>query len=315
MTITTNTTDRKQMVNEISEHLGIPAVYLRTPTYAFQIGKLTVNRDASISADDPADLETIKPLLIEKGYIEAEAPADEEPITDEITPEDSSKEELTESEAPEEIQEQPEPETEQVDDDSISMEISFPYGDNLSMIKNLVFMLYSKQTLLNHSTGNETLKVSDAVIEKLKNEMPETVDSFAALMNDFTKTGDLCGIGFENDQVHIAYGTLPDADWYNAFLHLTQKIMEAAANATRMFPEHQQPESEKYVMRSWLVRMGMGGSEFKSIRNHLLKNLTGHSAFPTEAAAQKHREKYALIRKEQRRAATTETEEVLQNEE
>ena len=133
-------------------------------------------------------------------------------------------------------------------------------------------------------------------------------------MSDFAKTCDLCGIGFENDQVHITYGALPDADWYNAFLLLTQKIMQAAANATRVFPDHQQPESEKYVMRSWLVRLGMGGPEFKGIRNHLLKNLTGHSAFPTEAAAQKHREKYAQIRKEQRKAAASETEEVQQDE-
>ena len=43
MTIITNTTDRKQMVREISEYLGISAVYLRTPTYAFQIGKFKVN--------------------------------------------------------------------------------------------------------------------------------------------------------------------------------------------------------------------------------------------------------------------------------
>lgn len=301
MTITTNTTDRKQMVNEISEHLNIPAVYLRTPTYAFQIGKLMVNRDASISADDPADLEAIKPFLIEKGYIEAEESTDEEPVTaTEELPEAETLEMETAAEEP--IQEQPETAAEEEPNDSISMEISFPYGDNLGMIKNLIFMLYSKQTLLNHSTGNDTLKVSDAVIEKLKNEMPESVDSFASLMNDFSKTGDLRGIEFESDQVHITYGALPDADWYNAFLHLTQKVMQAAANATRVFPDHQQPESEKYVMRSWLVRLGMGGPEFKGIRNRLLKNLTGHSAFPTEAAAQKHREKYAQIRKERQEA-------------
>ena len=79
MTIITNTTDRKQMVREISEHLGIPAVYLRTPTYAFQIGKLTVNRDASISAEETADLDAIRPFLIDKGYIEAVGPHASEP--------------------------------------------------------------------------------------------------------------------------------------------------------------------------------------------------------------------------------------------
>lgn len=305
MTIATNTQDRKQMVNEISEHLGIPAVYLRTPTYAFQIGKLTVNRDASISAEDAADLEAIWPLLIEKGYIEADAAPCEDPAPEQ-EPE----------EHPEETEAEPATEIQKTDDDAddsgseiSKLAIGFPYDDKTpGMLRNLIYILYSKQTLLNHSIGQDCLAISDAVIENLKDSLPETAEDFASHINGYKETGDVKGIEFLDGNVFISYGRIHDPDWYNTFLHLTQKILEAATTATRVFPDHQQPESEKYVMRSWLVRLGMGTAEYKGIRRCLLKNLKGHSAFPSEEAAQRHRDKYAQIRRERREAGETHAE-------
>ena len=176
------------------------------------------------------------------------------------------------------------------------------------MLRNLIYILYSKQTLLNHSIGHDCLAVSDAVIESLKDSMPETTEGFASRMSGYTETGDIKGIEFQDGKVFITYSQTYDRDWYYTFLHLIQKMFEAAATATRVFPDHQQPESEKYVMRSWLVRLGMGTAEYKGIRQRLLKNLKGHSAFPSEEAAQRHRDKYAQIRRERREAGETHAE-------
>ena len=57
------------MVQAISERLGSPAVYLRTPTCAYRIGGLTVERDGSIISDDDALLEALRPMLIERGWL------------------------------------------------------------------------------------------------------------------------------------------------------------------------------------------------------------------------------------------------------
>ena len=176
------------------------------------------------------------------------------------------------------------------------------------MLRNLIYILYSKQTLLNHSIGHDCLAVSDAVIESLKDSMPETTEGFASRMSGYTETGDIKGIEFQDGKVFITYSQTYDRDWYYTFLHLIQKMFEAATTATRVFPDHQQPESEKYVMRSWLVRLGMGTAEYKGIRQRLLKNLKGHSAFPSEEAAQRHRDKYAQIRRERREAGETHAE-------
>lgn len=74
MTIQTQCADRKVMVRGISEHLGLPAVYLRMPSRAYKIGEVTVNQDASVSGERE-DLQAVVEFLLEHGYI-AERPAD-----------------------------------------------------------------------------------------------------------------------------------------------------------------------------------------------------------------------------------------------
>ena len=68
ITIATQCDDRKAMVRRLSEHLQTPAVYLYTPTYAFRIGEITVNRDASVSGEREALLPAAE-CLLENGYI------------------------------------------------------------------------------------------------------------------------------------------------------------------------------------------------------------------------------------------------------
>ena len=61
----------KRQVQAISERLNSPAVYLRAPTYAYRIGGLRVERDGSIVSDDEALRETLRPMLIERGWLTA----------------------------------------------------------------------------------------------------------------------------------------------------------------------------------------------------------------------------------------------------
>ena len=125
MTLQTNPAERRKMVQAISERLGSPAVYLRTPTYAYRIGNLTVERDGSIASDDDALLETLRPMLMERGWL-TDATAD------------------SEAEAP---VAKAEP-TEQ-DSETTQMELSFPVEDwTVPQLKNLMHTLYSNQQIL-----------------------------------------------------------------------------------------------------------------------------------------------------------------------
>ena len=46
-------------------------------------------------------------------------------------------------------------------------------------------------------------------------------------------------------------------------------------------------ENEKYALRTWLLRLGMNGPDFKETRKILMERLSGHAAFRTDEEAQK----------------------------
>ena len=50
-------------------------------------------------------------------------------------------------------------------------------------------------------------------------------------------------------------------------------------------PEEQQKEDPKYAMRTWLLRLGFIGDEFKTAREILTKRLAGDTAFRNGRAA------------------------------
>ena len=64
-----------------------------------------------------------------------------------------------------------------------------------------------------------------------------------------------------------------------AYIQLCLAMSEAAKEARTISPKPQQTANEKFAMRTWLIRMGMIGDEFKTAREHLIKNLTGNAAW------------------------------------
>ena len=71
MKIMYNATDRKPLVKAISEFTGAKAVYMKTPTYAYQIDYFTVTREGNLQFDDMADsgeIENLIKFLAQKGF-------------------------------------------------------------------------------------------------------------------------------------------------------------------------------------------------------------------------------------------------------
>lgn len=65
-----------------------------------------------------------------------------------------------------------------------------------------------------------------------------------------------------------------------------QALVQRTASRSRT-----QSTNEKYTFRTWLLRLGMIGDEFKTARQHLLKNLDGNIAWRDPAQAQEQRER------------------------
>ena len=138
MILNTHPENRKEMVKAICELTGMIATYLFTPTYAYQVGPITISRDGSIDCEDEAMIEAIKPMLIERGWLEAET-QDEMPV---------------EIESPADSKEMPEA----VDDISVEqMDITMPIpGWTVAQLTNLLRMLFSKQNLINRMLLTES---------------------------------------------------------------------------------------------------------------------------------------------------------------
>jgi len=187
--------------------------------------------------------------------------------------------------------------------------ISVPAIDlTVKAMHNLILMLYSKQYLLGKAIKANTIQIADAVIERLNESLPESPGDFKALMDDFKALGQITGVDFAADSVSLSFPLSDIPDVIAAYTQLTASIIAAAKAATRVHPELQQPENEKYYMRIWLVRLGFGGKEAKGVRDVLLKHLKGHSAFRSDLEAQKHRDKYAAIGRSHKESLTTEVQ-------
>ena len=57
-----------------------------------------------------------------------------------------------------------------------------------------------------------------------------------------------------------------------------------------------QSDNEKYTFRTWLLRLGLIGEEFKTARYHLLKNLDGNIAWKDPSQAERQKERLAARR-------------------
>ena len=276
MTLQTNPAERREMVQAISKRLGSPAVYLRTPTYAYRIGGLTVERDGSIISDDDALLEALRPMLIERGWLtDAEASV--------------AKTEPTEQ-----------------DSKITQMELSFPVEDwTVPQLKNFLHTLYSNQHILRRMMQSDALYIDRQMMERL--DEAQTPADLEARLADGLATGLLKGCRIQDGRFTLE--TIQDdrdpARW-QVYATLLCAILEHAKAAKRVFLRADVgPENEKYRANSFLMRLGFGGPEYKQLRRALLGHLNGYAAFKSATDMQAHREKYALLRREQREEGRT----------
>lgn len=230
MTIYYNAQDRKPLVKAISEFTGADAVYMRTPTYAYQIDYFTVTREGNLEFDDRADSKEIEGLLeflAERGFIAENA--DTKP---------------------------PETDTEEIPAAADSAEPGEPVGLTVevpldgSAVENLTKLLEAKGRLIRRALAVDSLSI----------EVTGSTVKFPWFAD--------CG-----------------TDECKAYTHFISALCELASNAKRVTAKEKETDNDKYAFRCFLLRLGFIGSEYKTERKILLRNLTGSSAFRNGGAA------------------------------
>lgn len=170
--------------------------------------------------------------------------------------------------------------------DKLNIEIPLE-GFTAESIKNLVYLIHSKQYLLEKAVGMRCIWVSDTLVDNLTVREGMPLEEVMAMIMDSGTAGIILS------KERISFDGFPfSIETANVYTKLVAAIVQMAKTQKRIKPQGCFEENEKYYMRSWLVRLGFGGKEGKEVRNILLANLKGHTAFRTEEDRQKWQKKY-----------------------
>lgn len=278
MTIQTNLNDRKELARRLipfnhNEKLR----YTGTPAFAYEGRGFRILRSGDIECDDEKTEAAIMAFLQEVGVLPQPEP--EEGTETEVTQGLPQQDGASESEVL--------PQTETEPD---RMEIKVPIdGMDGAQLRNLVFMLHAQQYLLNRAAGHENIHVPDRLVEDLKEEPGTDQTSFFAIYQNYRKEGR--GFWIAADTVTFCIAATGNAVKNRALIELAAFMVSAAKKAKRVQTDTRKPENEKYYLRMWLLRIGMGTKASHESRMALLKGLKGWSAFRTEEEAKAHARK------------------------
>ena len=171
--------------------------------------------------------------------------------------------------------------------DETTLKVELPMtGMTADAVRNLLYMIHSKQYLLKKSIGADTIKVSEKLVERLQGEEASDLEAVLRIIGEEQPLG----IAFSEERISFT-GFPFDAQRVKAYTELAALMVKGAKEAKRVNLKETVEENEKYYMRIWLVRLGLDGKDTKETRRVLLENLKGHTAFRTEADKEKWMEK------------------------
>ena len=292
-----NIADRKTLANRMEELTGIHPYYTRAPLYAYDIGNYTIDRDGNLLVEpENADAELLTTLLNE-GVIrggESVESTDDQPENTEPT-ENLAEEPVAEAEPDDTAEDVPDAEgsesEEQPEEVPLDLELAFPTSQHNGVsLRNLVNLIYSRGRLISKATGGH-FHVETDLVETLRDDScTYTVANFIEALKSYEAQ---CGTAMEGlviteEKVSFTgFPTASDYDHLTAFGHLAILMNQQAISQKRIQAKDVNDENEKYALRTWLLRLGMNGPDFKETRKILMENLSGHAAFRTDEEAQK----------------------------
>lgn len=188
----------------------------------------------------------------------------------------------------------------------LDLNIDLPIGRHTGVsLRNLVNLLYSRGDQVSKATGGK-FGAEETLVEALKDDAcTYSIANFLKTLNDFeSQNGEaLHGVRITEDKVSFCgFPIAPDKAHLTAFGQLAVLMNNQAIQQKRIQAKAVDTTNEKYALRIWLVRMGMGGDEYKASRKILMERLSGHTAFRTPADAEKAKEKAQKKRDELRAA-------------
>jgi len=249
---------RKSLVGAISQELNATTKYLGAPTFAYEVGSYHIDKNGILRGDD-------NPGLI----ADLQGLHDFKAITEEY--------------------DTPLPEAEPV-----PAEIQIPYEAALGG-RVSPYCDYEEPPSYGEPEQSDALEDNRLIIEMPRSTFTDTalenlkrlVESKSSLIKKALGT-DCTSIITGEETINFPWfqGEIT-SDEVKAYTYFVTALCEMAKTQQRVNSTEKQVENEKYAFRCFLIRLGFVGSEYKTVRKILLKNLSGNSAFkngaPTKA--------------------------------
>lgn len=181
-------------------------------------------------------------------------------------------------------------------------------------LRNITNIMYSKEDLIYKALKinvsrehNYCRKVDESFIQKLNGAKPTSLER----VKDIWYNGDTYRSSehYDDSRYHalnlhsvFSKGTI-EFRLFNGALHAGEiksyiqfclAISNQALTQNKASRKKTHTTNEKYTFRTWLLRLGMIGDEFKPARMHLLKNLDGCIAWKDPAQAEKQKERLRI---------------------
>lgn len=187
-------------------------------------------------------------------------------------------------------------------------------------LRNVVNIMASKEDLLYKTLKvkvdreNYCQKADTRFLDRLNDRQPKTMEQLEELWyNGSSRRGN----HYDHTRYHalnlhsvFSKGTI-EFRLFNSTLHagevksyiqLCLAISHQGLSQKTASRSRTHSENEKYTFRTWLLRLGMIGEEFKTARQHLLKNLEGNIAWKDPAQAERQKERMLAQRLAQQEA-------------
>jgi len=236
--------ERKEIVKALSEHFGVAPKYMGVPSCAYQIE----TADVIYTVDRAGRITNSAGIGVELETLLNTRNEDEEQVETELT----------------------------------SFEVAVPIeGHTGSSLRNLVNMIYCKQTLIKKSLGITGNIIEDEFCKDINEAKIEALEDFKTAIESIG-TDKCSGIGFDFNNRSIAFKFLegeasPEkVKAYTQFVALLNQNAKALKHASA---KSKDTDNDKFTFRVFLIRLGMIGDEYKTARKVLLEKLEGNSAF------------------------------------
>ena len=235
--------ERKKLAQAVSELLETPLSYRGAPTFSYETGGYSIDKDGTITGQDNrgliADLSGLYSLMpAEKTYdVEPSAGIEDAPPIVSIGGDTRPNYDCDyNAEGPQA--------SECENQDVLTIEMPLD-GFTEEALANLDKLIASKASLIRKAISADDLQV-------------ERTDGSLKFP----------WFGFSEDGETVA-----------AYTRFISALCAAAKEHKRVTAREKEVENEKFAFRVFLIRLGFVGTEFKQTRKILLKNLSGNSAF------------------------------------